>query len=287
MRIANQTNQAGGRVMKKLYALLGIAALALWSLTGCGTNMDTEALIEEATYTEALSEGDGEGLDGVPEGDEDGVVDEEAEASVDDEAQLSETCSLEALRARVMARYDRNGDGRLGPAERAALAEDLGPYPRARYRWARHFRLQRMKWVYDANEDGVLDEAERAALRGDLEARCEARRAALLEHFDADQSGALEASEWAAAREALRARIQARVQAVLAEFDANQNGVLDEGERLQLVAAVRARLQALRAELKAQFDVDGNGVLDEAERAQLREFLRSHVRGEHFGEQGV
>ncbi len=269
--------------MQKQIAIAGILALALW---GCG-QVDDEALIEEATYTEALSEGDGEGLTGVPEGEEDGVVDEEAEASLDGEAQLSETCSLEALRARVMARYDRNGDGRLGPAERAALAEDLGPYPGLRHRWARHFRLQRMKWVYDADEDGHLSQQERAELRADLEARCEARRAALLEHFDADQSGDLDAGEWEAARAALRARVQARVQAVLAEFDANGNGQLDEGEKLQLASAVRARLQAMRAALKAEFDADGNGVLDEAERAQLRERLRSRVRGEHFGADGV
>jgi hypothetical protein len=283
MRIANPTDLRGGGAMKKQIAIAGILALALW---GCG-QVDSQALIEEATYTEALSEGDGEGLTGVPEADEDGVVDEEAEASVDDEAQLSDTCSLEAIRARVLARYDRNGDGKLGPAERAALAEDLGPYPALRYRWARHFRLQRMKWVYDANEDGVLEQTERAALRADLEARCEARRAVLLEHFDADQSGTLDASEWAAARDALRARIQARVQAVLDEFDANGNGQLDAGEKLQLAAAVRARLQALREEIKAQYDADGNGVLDEAERAQLREFLRAHIRGEYFGDDGV
>jgi hypothetical protein len=85
-----------------------------------------------------------------------------------------------AWRARILERFDANGDGRLDKAERHAA------------RQARHERLLQR---FDANGDGHLDEGERDAAR-------QARREHVRERIDANGNGVIDPDERAAIREA-------------------------------------------------------------------------------------
>jgi len=267
-----------------------LAGACVGLLVACGAVEDqgvgdggAAALVEEASFSAALSDGDGEDLGAVSTGiDLALAAEEDVESDLDDDGVFEIDCSLAALRERVIDEYDGNGDGRLGADELHELREELGPRPLRRHCFARHHRLARLRWIYDGDDSGRLDEAERAELRADLEQRCENREAWLLASYDADGSGDLDAEEWAQAIEDLRARRRARRAAILEEFDLNGDGWLGPFERL---AALHARVEAIQERRQALFDtydVDDDGVLDADEKAALREALKSLVRGEYF-----
>lgn len=262
-----------------------IAIPACLALIGCsGGAVDSDYLVEDAAMTSALTADEyQEDLDAVPSGD----VGDAANEAADETGEIGEPlrqCNLTAFRDEVIRQYDADGDGTLNDAERDTLRQDFEPNPLRIRRRARFHRLARLKWVYDANEDRILDDAERQEMRNDLEMRCENRKAQLIAAHDADGDGVLNDAEWEQARLAIRARLQARWQAVIDQFDANNDGVLDLMERQRLMESRRQHFQTQRDAVKAQYDVDGDGILDATERAAIREFLKSRVRGEHFGQ---
>jgi Ca2+-binding EF-hand superfamily protein len=268
--------------MKKLVVIPMVLGLA-----ACGDD-SIDTLLDDAASSAALSQGEGEALEGVP-GDNvaDGAVEETAGEELMENSLLANDCSFEAMRQNVIDSYDENGDGKLDETERAALREELGDQPRRRrVRWARHHRLARLRWIYDVDGSGDLDEAERAERRADLEARCEARLAYLLENFDADGDGELNEEEWAAVHQALVERVRERRQSVFAEFDGNGDGELDRAELMAFHGYLRSRFQERRRAVLAEYDENGDGVLDETEKEALREYLRARIRGEYFGSEG-
>ena len=128
-------------------------------------------------------------------------------------------------RARIMDRFDKDGDGTLNEAERAAVREAVQErFPRLYARVLERF---------DKDEDGKLNEAERAALRqatrrclGRLRRRLLTARRHIVQEFDQDGDHRLNDDERAAAREAVKARIRewmknraARRKAVMGEGD--------------------------------------------------------------------
>ena len=60
-------------------------------------------------------------------------------------------------RAELLQKFDKNGDGKLDDAERAAM--------KAAFAAGRAEHKKEMLAKYDTNQDGVLDDAERAAMR--------------------------------------------------------------------------------------------------------------------------
>ncbi len=62
----------------------------------------------------------------------------------------------QARRAEILAKYDTNKDGKLEPAERAAMRADM---------------KAKMLAKYDTNGDGKLEPAERAVVRADFAAK--------------------------------------------------------------------------------------------------------------------
>ncbi len=191
-------------------------------------------------------------------------------------------CDLRARRSRVLAAYDANGDGRLGPVERDALRDDL--QVRVGHPFALRFGLidrahviKRLKWVFDTNLDGSLSADERTTMVDALEARCERIRAQVISRFDANGDGFLDATEKQAAKDALVARIQAARQQVLTQYDVNTNGVLDDGERQQLRTNRIAAFRARRAAVVAQFDVNDDGTLDDAEQRALKQAITQRI----------
>jgi len=242
-------------------ALVGEASSALTVAEESG-DVTADAVGAESATELAASAYESAALPAVP-GDADGV------------------CDLEARRARIMARYDANGDGRLGPAERQQLKDDLqargGGFA---FRFGvlhRLHALKRLRWVFDTNHDGALSTDERVAMRDALEARCERLRANVLARFDANGNGTLEDPEKQAAKDALRARLQALRAQVLSRYDANGDGALDDTERAQLRADRVAAFQARKAEVVAQFDADHDGTLSDAEKTALKNAIIERI----------
>ncbi len=257
--------------------------------TGDSGSGEDEALIEDAVFSAALTDGDGEGLlDSTVSGAQVlAASEEEVESVLGTDEGFARDCSLDGLMERVIAEYDTDGDGKLDRSERKALRREFVPRPLRRHRFARHHRLARLRWIYDADDSRDLDEEERGELRADLEERCENRQAYLLEVYDEDESGTLDEEEWAQIHEDLKARRQARRDAILDEFDADEDGRLDFAERRAAHLALHEALKERRAAVIEEYDEDGDGDLDDDEKAALREALKERVRGGHFGEGDV
>lgn len=271
--------------MKILRKTLLALSLSVGAVACQGGQMtEEETLVGEASSALTVAEESGDvTADAVG-----GETATELTASGDDSAALPQApdgdgvCDFGARRARVIARYDANGDGKLGPVEREALRDDL--QARVGHPVALRFGLvhrahviKRLKWVFDTNLDGSLSADERTAMVDALEARCERIRAQVIERFDANADGSLDATEKQAAKDALVARIQAIRQQVLTQYDANTNGVLDDGERQQLRSDRIAAFQARRAAVVAQFDVNDDGTLDDAEKRALKQAITQRI----------
>ncbi len=175
--------------MQTTPALSSLALLVL--LIGCG---QTEQLSAQDELTLAAISGEEEDL---------------AEGSVDlmpsdaDAQPMFRPCDAEGALASVLATYDGDGDGTIGPDEEDAVLEDREGGPAARHR-AR--RWEGLAFIYDSDDSGDLAEAERAGLLADFTERCTAIHARILEEFDADADGELSEEERAAAREARESR---------------------------------------------------------------------------------
>ena len=270
------------KILRKTLLTLSLSALA-----GCqgGAMTEDETLVGEASSALTVAEESGDvTADAVG-----GESSTELSASGDEASLLPQTpgeadgfCDLNARRARVLARYDANDDGRLGPAERQALKDDL--VARAGHPIAVRFGLmhrahviKRLQWVFDSNLDGTLSADERTAMVDALEARCVRIRANVIARFDANGDGSLDAAEKQAAKDAFVARVQALRQQVLTQYDVNSNGVLEETERAQLRSDRIAAFQARRAMVVAQFDVNDDGVLDDAEKTALKQAITQRI----------
>lgn len=274
--------------MKTLRQSLLTLSLATWSLgvAGCtgAAPTEEETLVGEATSALTVGEESGD-----PTADAVGSESDEELAAAADSASLvpqagegGGVCDPGATRARILAHFDANHDGQLGPAERQALRDELEA--RTGHPMAVRFGLQhrahvlkRLRWAFDENGDGALSADERTALMDALEARCLRLRATVLERFDANGDGQLGPAERQAARDAFVARVQAQKQQVLGQYDANGNGQLDEPERRQLRADRVAAFQARRAAVKAQFDADGDGALSDAEKLALKRAIQQRL----------
>ena len=272
--------------LRKTLLTLSLTALSVGGLAcNGGTMTDDETLVGEASSALTVAEESGDvtadavGGESISEvatvGDESAVL---PESTTDADG----FCDLRARRERVLARYDANGDGKLGPVERAALRDDLEarighPLARRFGLASRGFVISRVKWVFDTDLDGTLSGDERTAMIDALEARCERIRANVLARFDADHDGTLNATEKQAARDAFVARVQAFRQQVLSQYDANQNGVLDDGERLTLRDDRIDAFQARRAAVVAQFDANHDGTLQDAEKIALKNAIIQRI----------
>ncbi len=106
-------------------------------------------------------------------------------------------------RARILERFDTNGDGVLDDSEKQATKEARTARREKRKDRRHGKRRQTILEQFDVNGDGMLDESERTAA-------CEARRAKILERFDTNGDGVLEDDEKKSARKARRHRQRGR-----------------------------------------------------------------------------
>jgi len=85
----------------------------------------------------------------------------------------------------IIAKFDKDGDGKLNDEERAAA--------RSAREGMMEARKKEMLEKFDTDKDGTLDDTEKAAMH-------EARKKMMLEKFDANKDGTLDDTEKAAMR---------------------------------------------------------------------------------------
>ncbi|MBL8923163.1 MAG: calcium-binding protein [Myxococcaceae bacterium] len=271
--------------LRRALLTLSLSALSFSGAACQGAMTDDEALVGEATSYLTVAEETGDLANEASAAESDAALEEMAGEATELPSMPSDApgvCDLEGRRQRVIARYDENGDGQLGPAERGQLKRDLEArvgHPVAVRFGLRHrvAVVKRVKWVFDENNDGVLSTEERTALVDALEARCRLVRARVMERFDANKDGALDETERQAAKQALHAKVQALRQQALAKYDANGNGVLDDSEKQTMRSDFIAAWKAKRAEVAKQFDVNANGTLEDAEKLALKRAIQQRI----------
>lgn len=171
--------------------------------------------------------------------------------------------------AEMLERFDKNGDGKLDDAERAAAREEMRgaarSRPAARPGSAKGAEIrERMLEQHDTNKDGRIDDEERAAARMAGEERIRkmdpARRAELQNRQGAGGS-----------KGAVRPE-------VLERFDKDGDGKLNDAERAEMRKAAGDRI-AQNPKMLERFDANGDGQLDETERAAAREAMQERMKG--------
>jgi Ca2+-binding EF-hand superfamily protein len=105
---------------------------------------------------------------------------------------------VEALKARINARYDRNGNGVLEPDEVHTMQAD-----RDKLSVFKGAALRR----YDANHNGVLDPAERQRMLTERQAFLKDVQGKLLAKFDTNRDGKLDPQERAVMDQRLARRM--------------------------------------------------------------------------------
>ena len=177
---------------------------------------------------------------------------------------------LGPMHARVLEKFDTDGDGQLNDAERAAAREAL------KQRIAEEKQKFLEKW--DKDGDGVLSDAEKAAAKEAFEGRIrqqfQERRQEFIKKWDTDGDGKLSEEERKAALDSLpedkRQEIIARHQKALEEFDTDGDGKLNEQER----AAAR---ETIRERIKDRLDRNDDGKVGPIERRMgVRQWQRRH-----------
>lgn len=114
-----------------------------------------------------------------------------ASAQADPSGRRGRCGSRAQLRAKLLERFDANGDGQLDESERATA--------KAAFEAKRAERKQQVLEKFDTNGDGRLSDGEKATAK-------EAAKAKVKEHFDANGDGTLDAAERRARRRAMRHR---------------------------------------------------------------------------------
>ncbi|MBK8013523.1 MAG: hypothetical protein IPK13_19480 [Deltaproteobacteria bacterium] len=285
------------RWFRNALAQTAAALTALTLATGCGgsdssISDDQDLFLAEATaYLSANADEAGldaddisDAITGVDASGDDDIAEEASQDPPDPAvADTGLACHFPTYRARVMAHYDEDGDGAISDAERANIREDFGELRADRPRIRRlgvRVRLRAwhaVRWAFDEDGDHKLNDAERAVLVATFQARCEARRAHILETYDANGNGQLDADEITAFRIAQRERLKAKRDAILEAYDADGNGILDVEERSVWKADIAAALRTRRAALFAEFDADQDGALNASELAALKTAIQEAI----------
>ena len=177
-----------------------------------------------------------------------------------------------------MKRFDKDGDGMLDDAERAAAKEALKREPlepqksRAAGSLAGQdgFR-QKMVGMFDKNKDGRLDEEERAVAQKFAAERGAAGRGEMREEvmkrFDKNGDGQLDGAEREAAQRYMRERME---KSVAATAPANDHAALEN--------VLRTAVEGNAAQLR-RFDADKNGKLDDQEWSAARTEIQKWAAG--------
>jgi Ca2+-binding EF-hand superfamily protein len=172
-----------------------------------------------------------------------------------------------SIRERIMNRFDTDGDGTLGAAERAALVEAA----KARFGDRAGGLLQK----FDDGDDAALNEkSARETFRQGVIAKLreigEKVRAKVLEKFDTDGDGKLGETERAALLEAAKKRFGDKAETFIQKHDTDNDGQLNDPEWAAAVQDLRSGIRSKSIAFVKQHDTDGDGQLDAQEREDLK-----------------
>lgn len=131
--------------------------------------------------------------------------------------------------AKMLERFDADGDGSLSEAERKTARETmLAENPERAARHAEHIKR------FDKDGDGQLNDAERTAARESMKGRGGKFRERAIKRFDKDGDGALSPEERIRAREIVKAHERGRMhERLLHRFDKDGDGRLNDEERAE------------------------------------------------------
>jgi len=137
------------------------------------------------------------------------------------------------MRAEILKKYDKDGDGKLNEQEKAAmLADRKAEMDKARQAHEKEF---------DKNGDGKLDDAERKAMMDARQAQREKFMKEREKAFDKDGDGKLSDEERKAMMDEMQKRhplAAQRHQEMLKRFDKDGDGKLSDEERKAMMAAM-------------------------------------------------
>ena len=193
-----------------------------------------------------------------------------------DQPPLFRECDAEGTFVGLMARYDEDGDGELGPPEEDAVFDaraERDPDEAMRGEQRMHF----LGLVYDTDRSGEIDDDdELTVLFEDFTVRCEVLHTRLLEDFDADGDGTLSEEEMQAAGDAIRAEMESIREDGPPECDSGEGGPegmggpgAERGERPDPDAV---------PEPLSDYDTDGDGLWSDEELDGFRADARAAIR---------
>ncbi len=163
-----------------------------------------------------------------------------------------------------MKEYDTDGDGKLSPAERAAMWK--------KRRAAREQLREQAGDEYDTDGDGEISDEEMQAARDEWR---ELRRQSRLERYDTDGDGELDSEERQAMYEEMRVRFQRWRQDAddwrLQLFDSDNDGEIGEEERKTFRNFRDEAMGTVKDLFTRAVDADGDGNVSDEERAASRQ----------------
>ncbi|MBM3841201.1 MAG: hypothetical protein FJ398_25255 [Verrucomicrobia bacterium] len=174
-------------------------------------------------------------------------------------ADMAGETSFEERRAGLVARHDKNGDGRLDASEREQMRLALKTERLERGSRGSSEVPAEVLADYDTNKDGTMEDSEWASARV-------AEQAILTRQFDANKDGSLDALELDAMMHFIRTkkvRYARDYFAYMLKYDKNDNGRFD-GEEYATAQSTEA------AAVRMAYDTNGNRLLDAGELAKLR-----------------
>ena len=178
-----------------------------------------------------------------------------------------------AIRNDLLARFDKDKDGKLTGDEHAAGLAHLGGRSHAQRRHGSHSSMAR----WDANRNGRLDEQEKQAMQDHYRRQAEEnRRREETKHYDKNRDGKLDDAE-RAAMEADKAAKQRREQELLKRWDYDADGQLSRWERYVSYKVSDPRRQR---RLLGKWDRNKNRRLDPDEVEAIEAYYLKQMAGQ-------
>ena len=172
----------------------------------------------------------------------------------------------DSWKTKVLAKYDRDGDGKLSEAERRAAHADWAKH---RHHWKDLLEKRSEAWVakFDRDHDGNLSKEERDAIRKKFIEKLEKLKEKWIAQYDKNQDGKLDKEERAVVRKKFARHL-------VVHFDDNDDNRLNADE------VPRKHRQHFG---KADTNKDGYVDADEVQAALAEAHEKIHELWEHRG----
>jgi Ca2+-binding EF-hand superfamily protein len=164
-------------------------------------------------------------------------------------------------KAKLIAKYDKNGNGVIDGDEMEALRKDFAADKEGELK------------AFDTNGDGKLDDQEIAAIKPGANSKSKTAIKETVSKYDQNHNGVIDGDE----QETMRKDYAANRDGELKQFDLNADGKLDDQE----IAAIKSvsKKEQLR-QIIAKYDKNGNGMIDGDEKEAIRKDYAAKKSGD-------